>query len=60
MTDRWLILGQDEGVVQALQGELENGNGEVRKKGGWGGVSSVAAWGAIVGAVVTFTGLAFS
>jgi hypothetical protein len=60
VADGWLILGRDERAVQTLKAGLESGNGEMReKRSRGGGVLSAAVGGAIVGAVVIFTGLAF-
>jgi hypothetical protein len=52
----WLILGSDDKAVQMLF-EGVNGKGKAKKQSG---AFHVAATGAVVGAVATFTGLAFS
>lgn len=67
VTDGWLILGRDIGAVKALNAELEskkcqgsNGNGRTSERDKGTGALRAVAGGAVVGAVATWTGLAFS
>jgi hypothetical protein len=55
----WLILGSDNRAVQLLFEEF-NGQKKLRKQSRASGALRAAAGGAVVGAVATFTGLAFS
>ena len=62
VTDGWLILGRDKMAVEALQAKLEceKGQGVTLGQKNRRGRLGAAAGGAIVGAVATWTGLAFS
>jgi hypothetical protein len=62
VTDGWLVLGWDLHAVKVLKEELEWKNQcyPPAKLKQWGTTLTVAACGTVIGAVATFTGLAFS
>jgi transposase-like protein len=57
---RWVILAKEEGAANFLEKRLTEEEEEGRKTKGRTGHLGAAASGALVGAVATFTGLAFS